>query len=139
MNKVLLQGRLATDPATATAGQTTVTRFNLAVERRFQKDKTNREADFIRCCAWGKYPGDFIANNFVKGGWITVIGRLETGSYDDKNNPGKKIYTTEIVVEEAYFGGSAKPSGKQSTQAPQATSTQDAEFFPVEDDELPFN
>jgi single-strand DNA-binding protein len=95
MNKVILMGRLTRDPETKD-GETTVTKFTIAVDRRFDKDKT----DFPRCTAFGK-TAEFISKYFKQGSKIAVVGRLQTGDYINKD--GVKVYTTEVIIEEAHF------------------------------------
>lgn len=102
MNKVVLKGRLTKDPEVRTAntakGETmTIARYTLAVNRRV-KD----EADFISCVAFGK-SGEFAEKYLKKGQEILVSGRIQTGSYENKD--GQKVYTTDVVVEEHYFCG----------------------------------
>lgn len=104
MNKVILMGRLTSDPETGTAGQTTYSRFRLAVDRRFKKEG-EQGADFINCVAFGK-TAEFIEKYFFKGMKIATVGRIQTGSFTGKD--GNKVYTTDVVVEEAHFCESKK-------------------------------
>jgi single-strand DNA-binding protein len=76
-----------------------IARYTLAVDRRFKKDG-EQNADFINCVAFGK-SGEFAEKYFKKGMKVAVSGRIQTGSYDDKD--GKKVYTTDIVIEEQEF------------------------------------
>ena len=107
MNKVILMGRLTKDAELKTTPNgISVTRFTIAVNRRFAKD----EADFITCIAW-RQTGEFIARYFNKGSMIAVVGSIQTRSWDGQD--GKKQYATEVNVDEAYFTGSkseSKPS-----------------------------
>lgn len=130
MNKAILQGRLTKDVEmryTQAAEPLAIASFSLAVNRRFKKD----EADFINCKAFGK-TAEFLGKYFSKGSQISVVGRIQTGSYENKE--GNKVYTTDVVVEEAYFCGSkgdSKP--KKEKQA--------SEFVPIDttdDNDLPF-
>ena len=129
MNKAALTGRLTKDP-TIKNGDTTVARFNLAVNRRFKKEG-QQDADFISCVAFGK-TAEFCEKYARKGMKFDVVGRLQTGSYKDKDD--KTVYTTDVVVEEIEFGeskGSEKPKEEK-----------DEGFMNVPDDEsdsLPFN
>ena len=108
MNKVILIGRLTADAELKqTQNGTSVARFSLAVNRRFSKDN-EQTADFISCVAW-KHTAEFICKYFRKGSMIAVSGRIQTGSYTDNN--GVKRYTTDVVVEEAYFTGEKQNSG----------------------------
>ena len=99
MNKVILIGRLAKDVETRYAGETSVSRYSLAVDRKFKKEG-EPSADFINCVAFGK-SGEFAEKYLRKGMKIAVIGRIQTGSYTDKN--GNKVYTTDVVVEDIIF------------------------------------
>lgn len=100
MNKVILCGRLTKDPETRqTQGDNpmSVSRYALAIDRK-GKDK---EADFINCVCFGK-TAEFAEKYLKKGMKILIAGRIQTGSYTDKES-GKKIYTTDVVVEEHEF------------------------------------
>ena len=118
MNKVILVGRLTRDPETRQAGETTVTRFSLAVDRRFRKagDETSPSADFPSCVAFGK-TAEFINKYFKQGVKIALEGRIQTGSYTDKD--GVKHYTTDVVAEAVEFAESKKVNdGAASEDAP---------------------
>jgi single-strand DNA-binding protein len=105
MNKVILIGRLTKDPDTKnTANGTTVTKFTLAVDRRFKDANGQRQADFISCLAW-RQTATFISSYFHKGSKIAITGSIQTRNYDDKD--GRKVYVTEVVVDEAEFAESA--------------------------------
>ena len=108
MNKVSLMGRLTKDPDVRySQGENSIciARYNLAVDRRGKE----KEADFISCVAFGK-SGEFAEKYLKKGMKIAVSGRIQTGSYE---KDGKKVYTTDVVVEEHYFCES-KSSGESS-------------------------
>lgn len=99
MNKVALIGRLTRDPDvryTQGGESMAIARFTLAVNRRTKK----KDADFISCVAFGK-SGEFVEKYFRKGVKVAVIGRIQTGSYDNKD--GHKVYTTDVVCEELDF------------------------------------
>jgi single-strand DNA-binding protein len=132
MNKWIGMGRLTKEVETKqTNAGTAVSRFSIAVDRRVKQGE-EKKADFINCVAFGK-TAEFIAKYFDKGSSIVVIGRIQTGSYD--NNEGKKVYTTDIVVEEVHFAGGKKQEG----QPQQASVNNSEEFVPVSDsDDLPF-
>ncbi|MBO6304842.1 MAG: single-stranded DNA-binding protein [Selenomonadaceae bacterium] len=106
MNKVILVGRLTRDPETRQAGDTTVTRFSLAVDRRFRKagDETSPSADFPSCVAFGK-TAEFISKYFKQGVKMALEGRLQTGSYE---KDGVKHYTTDVIAEQVEFAESKK-------------------------------
>lgn len=133
MNKVILMGRLTRDPDVRySTGETTgasVARYTLAVDRRFKREG-EQTADFIGCVVFGK-GAEFAEKYLKKGTKIVICGRIQTGSYT--NNEGKKVYTTDVVVEEQGFAES-KAAAASATQ-----ETQD--FVPVPDDmdDLPFN
>ena len=101
MNKFIGIGRLTRDPEiryTTGENQTAVARYTLAVDRRFKREG-EQSADFISCVAFGKQ-GEFAEKYLHKGMKIAVAGRLQTGSYE---KDGRKVYTTDIVVENHEF------------------------------------
>ena len=132
MNKVILSGRLTKDPEVR-RGATTVARYSLAVDRRFKKDG-EPDADFLNCIAFEK-AAEFVEKYLRKGTKIIVTGRIQTGSYTNKD--GQKVYTTDIIVEEHEFAES-KNSGGSEQSAPKTDSNG---FMSIPDgigDELPF-
>ena len=111
MNKVVLMGRLTRDPEVRySQGEpaTAVARYTLAVERRFQREGA-QTADFIPCVVFGK-SAEFAEKYFRQGLRISVSGRIQTGSYTNKD--GIKVYTTEVVVEEQEFAESRAEQGR---------------------------
>lgn len=104
MNKVILVGRLTKDVDTRYAGEIVVARFTLAVDRRFRKDG-EQTADFLNIVAFGKN-AEFCSKYFHKGMKVVVDGRLQTGSYTNKD--GVKIYTTDVIAEAVEFAESKK-------------------------------
>ncbi len=111
MNKVILMGRLTRDPELRqTPTGVSVARFSIAVNRRFSGRDGQQQADFINCAAW-RQTGEFICRYFQKGSMIAVVGSIQTSSWDDKD--GKRQYSTEVVVDEAYFTGSRAETGTQ--------------------------
>ena len=98
MNKVELIGRLVREPEVRVAGEMKIARYTLAVDRR--KKDAEQTADFISCVAFGR-GGEFAENYLHKGMKIAVVGRIQTGSYTDKD--GKKVYTTDVIVEDHEF------------------------------------
>ena len=116
MNKVLLMGRLTRDPELryTTTNNTAVCNFTLAVNRRFQRQGEEKQADFIPIVVWGKL-AQFCERYFKKGRQVVVIGRLQLSSWDD--NEGKKRYKAEVIAEEAYFADS-RPGGTLWTTMP---------------------
>lgn len=141
MNKVILMGRLTRDPEvrySQNENSTAVARFTLAVDRRFKKDG-EQAADFINCIAFGK-TGEFIEKWTRQGTKLVVEGRIQTGSYTNKD--GNKVYTTDVVVENTEFAESKKASGDNNNQSkPPLTDDDGFMSIPdgVEDEGLPFN
>lgn len=132
MNKVFLIGRLTADPEVrATQDGKTIAQYTLAVDRRVAK--ADQQTDFIRCVAWEKR-GEFAERYLRKGSKIAVSGRIQTGSYTDRD--GKKIYTTDVVIEECEFAES-----KAEAKPREDKGFQDAGGFAkvTEQEELPFN
>ena len=116
INKATLLGRPTADPDISyTQGNepVCVARFTLAVTRKYKKD----EADFIRCVCFGKL-AEIIQKYVKKGDQICVAGRIQTGSYT--NREGQKVYTTDVVVEDMQMCGSKADKVKESQEAPQA-------------------
>lgn len=138
MNSVQLTGRLTRDPEVRyTDGGLSIARFTLAVNRRF-KQENGPDADFIRCVAFGK-TAEFIEKFFTQGRKMDLNGRIQTGSYT--NQDGQKVYTTDVVVENAEFGESkAAQERRESNQNHEGM--QDDGFMNIPesiDEELPFN
>lgn len=128
MNKTILMGRLTKDPDTryTQTTNTQVTRFTLAVNRRFAKEE-EQQADFINIVAWNK-TAEFVSKYFKKGQQVGVIGRIQTRTWDD--DQGQKHYVTEVIAEEVYFADSKKEG--------QAETTNTTNDFEISSDQLPF-
>ncbi len=110
MNKVILMGRLTRDPEVRySAGENAlaIARYTLAVDRRFRRDG-EATADFINCVSFGR-TAEFAEKYLKQGTKIAITGRIQTGSYTNKD--GNKVYTTEVVVEEQEFAESKNASG----------------------------
>lgn len=167
LNKVIIGGRLVAEPEVKkTPNDTSLLRFTLAVNRRYQpKDNDNGvpTADFISCTAW-RQTAEFIAGYFHKGSSLAIVGHIETRTFEDKDRV--KHYMTDVIVEEAYFvdskaekekAAAAQPTGYMPSaytapapptgvpvQAPPPTLTQTPSFnhanFEIlaSDEELPF-
>lgn len=143
MNKCMLIGRLTRDPEVRYPqgeNASALVKFPIAVNRRFKNVDGNYDVDFFNCVAFGK-SGEFIEKYFRKGMAIGVTGRIQTGSYTNKD--GVKVYTTDIVVEEAEFVES-KGSGSNNSSINNTTQPTEnqAGFMSIPDgidDELPFN
>jgi single-strand DNA-binding protein len=128
-NKAILMGRLTKDPEIRT-GNTQVARYTLAVDRRFSNSE--EKTDFINIVAFGK-SAEFAEKYLKKGMKILVTGRIQTGSYTDKDN--KKVYTTDIVVEDQEFC----ESKGNSTQNERPTTDDDFMDIPANvKDDMPF-
>ena len=115
MNKVILMGRLTRDPEVRySAGENSmaIARYTLAVDRRFKRDG-EATADFISCVAFGR-AAEFAERYFRQGIRIVVSGRIQTGSYT--NRDGNKVYTTDVVVEEQEFAESKAVSDSHAGQ-----------------------
>ena len=152
MNKVTLMGNLTRDPDVRySQGEksTCVARYTLGIRRRFLRDG-DPDSDFINCVAFGKQ-GEFAEKYLKKGMKIAICGRIQTGSYTDKD--GIKRYTTDVVVEDQEFAeskavsdanaGSFRAAAPSPAPAP-ATPVSDAGdgFMNIPDgidEELPFN
>lgn len=139
MNKVILMGRLTRDPEVRyTQGDNAmaIARYSLAVDRRFKRDG-EPDADFINCVAFGK-SGEFAEKYLKKGTKVAVVGRIQTGSYTNKD--GQKVYTTDVVVEEQEFAESKNSGSSDNNQSAPANKNTDFMSIPDGiDEELPFN
>ena len=145
MNNVSLVGRLVRDPEVR-YGQNksvSVAKFSLAVERRFKRDG-EPTVDFINCTVFGK-SAEFTEKYFRKGMRVAITGRIQTGSY--KNKDGQTVFTTEIIVESQEIAQSKSESNESSTannaeagKSPYGSSGDDFMSIPEgTEDELPFS
>ena len=155
MNKVILMGRLTRDPEVRySAGEnaTAVARYTLAVDRRFARrgEDGSQTADFIGCVAFGR-SAEFAERYLHQGSKVVVTGRIQTGSYTNKD--GQRVYTTDVVVEDQEFAESkaaasehgvsmnSAPASRPSAPAPGEAPAGDG-FMNIPDgidEELPFN
>ena len=149
MNKVVLVGRLTRDPEVRYSqgdSSTAVGRYTLAVDRRFKRDN-DATADFIPCVVFGR-SAEFAEKYFRQGMRVLVSGRIQTGSYVNKE--GQKVYTTEVILDDQEFAdskGAASEMGGYAqaapSQRPAPTSAIGDGFMNipdgVEDEGLPFN
>ena len=149
MNKVVLVGRLTRDPEVRYSqgdNATAVARYTLAVDRRFRRDG-EPTADFIPCVIFGR-SAEFAEKYFRQGLKVVVSGRIQTGSYVNKD--GQKVYTTDVIVDDQEFadskGAAATGTASQGYSSPKkseqkAASTDGFMNIPegVEDSGLPFN
>ena len=147
MNKVILMGRLTRDAEVRYSqgdASTAVARFSLAVDRRFKRDGDEQSADFINCVAFGR-TGEFMERFGRKGTKFLVEGRIQTGSYTNKD--GQKVYTTDVVVEQLEFAESKSSNdgnngGYVPTSKPSPSGAAGDGFMNIPDgidEELPFN
>ena len=154
MNKVILMGRLARDAEIRYSqgqDQMAIGRFTLAVDRRVSRNDNGNQptADFISCVAFGK-TAEFLERYGRKGVKFVVEGRIQTGSYTNKDN--QKVYTTDVVVESMEFAESKNAAGSTGSAAPAqqnnsgysapAPATDKDGFMNLPDgidEELPFN
>lgn len=116
MNKVILVGRLTRDPEirySQNGDQMAIARYTLAVDRRFNRNG-DQTADFIGCIAFGK-SAEFAEKYLKQGTKIAVTGRIQTGSYTNKD--GNKVYTTDVVIEEQEFCESKNANNSNSEQS----------------------
>jgi single-strand DNA-binding protein len=132
-------GRLARDPDVRYSqgeNPTAVARYNIAVDRRFKKPG-EADADFISCVSFGK-TAEFAEKYFRQGTKIAITGRIQTGSYTNKD--GQKVYTTDVVIEEQEFAEN-KSSRDNTNSRPEPSSASDDGFMNIPeglDEELPF-
>ena len=147
MNKVILMGRLTRDPEVRYSSgdaSTAVARFSLAVDRRFKRDGDDQTADFINCVAFGR-TAEFVERFGRKGTKFVVEGRIQTGSYTNKD--GQRVYTTDVVVEQLEFAeskasGEGNNGGYVPTDRPSPSGAAGDGFMNIPDgidEELPFN
>ena len=147
MNKVILMGRLTRDAEVRYSqgeNSTAIARFSLAVDRRFRRDGDEQTADFISCVAFAR-SAEFAEKYLHQGTKVVVSGRIQTGSYTNKD--GQRVYTTDVVVDDQEFAES-KASAASSEAAytpsrsnPAAPAGDGFMNIPdgVEDEGLPFN
>lgn len=149
MNKVILMGRLTRDPEIRYSSgnePTAIARYTLAVDRRYKRQGDDQTADFINCVVFGR-GAEFAEKYLHQGIKIVVTGRIQTGSYTNKD--GQRIYTTDVVVEEQEFAESkaAAQNGNGGQSAPPvqsgaADNSNDDGFMNIPngiEEELPFN
>ena len=152
MNKVILMGRLTRDPEVRYSqgeNSSAIARYTLAVDRRFRRNNAGEQsADFINCVAFGR-AAEFAEKYFRQGLKVIVTGRIQTGSYTNKD--GQKVYTTDVFIEEQEFAESKSNQGNNSSSAasvakptpnPNPSAPDDNGFMNIPDgldEELPFN
>jgi len=141
-------GRLTRDPEIRYAqneNSTCIANYTLAVDRRYKRQGDEQTADFIRCVAMGK-GGEFAEKYLHQGTKIVVEGRIQTGSYT--NRDGQKVYTTDVFVESQEFAeskaasqqnGNSRPSAPSRPDSAQASSDDFMNIPDAIDEELPFS
>ena len=141
MNNVNMIGRICKDLEVrfTQSNNTAMANFTLAVNRKFKKDG-QQDADFINCQAWAK-TAEIMAKYCTKGSQIGITGRINTRNYEGKD--GKKVYVTEVIVEDFYFCGNkadTQQKGDAYEKAPSANKKENEMELPswLETDELPF-
>lgn len=142
MNKVIIMGRLVRDPDVRYSQNGTdsiaIARYTLAVDRRRSSRDNEQSADFISCVAFGK-AGEFAEKYLHQGTKIAIIGRIQTGSYTNKD--GHKVYTTDVIVEEQEFAESKANNNQAPSNNASSGSFDGFMSIPdgVDDEGLPFN
>lgn len=149
MNKTILMGRLTRDPEIRYSSgdePTAIARYTLAVDRRYKRQGDDQTADFINCVVFGR-GAEFAENYLHQGTKIVAVGRIQTGSYTNKD--GHKVYTTEVIVEEQEFAESKaaaqnenRGSSTGNISRPAPASDPGDGFMDIPDaieEELPFN
>lgn len=147
VNCAVIMGRLVADPELRTTPNgISVTSFAVAVDRRFNRQGEDRQADFIDVVAW-RQTADFVCKYFRKGSMIAIQGSLQTRMYEDKN--GNKRKAVDLVADNVSFCGSKSDSNGaasftrddsfMSAQPAPSYSTADAgDFKEIPEDDLPF-
>ena len=126
MNKVMLMGRLTKYPETRySQNQVAVTRFTIAVNRRFAKQGEERQADFLHCVCF-RSTAEFVSKYFVKGQQMALVGSLQSRKWEDE--AGKSHTAIDVIAEEVYFAG----------EKPKQEVSQDDGFLPAYDENLPY-
>jgi single-strand DNA-binding protein len=147
LNNAVIMGRLVADPELRTTGSgISVSSFTVAVDRRFNRQGEDRQADFIDIIAW-RQTAEFVCKYFRKGSMIAVQGYIQTRMYEDKN--GNKRKAVEIVADNVSFCGSKNESGSGSSfarddsfmsaqPAPSYSTADEGDFKEIPEDDLPF-
>ena len=140
MNRVILMGRVCKDVDARGDGNNMVARYSLAVDRRFKNKDGEYDTDFINIVAFGK-SAEFASKYFAKGTKVVIAGRIQTGSYTNKD--GQKVYTTDVVAEDQEFAESKKSSGGETETSGQKTKevSSDDDFMNIDPsltEELPW-
>ena len=141
-NKVILMGNLVADPELKqTQTGIAVTSFTIAVSRKFSRDASQQQTDFINIVCW-RSTAEFVTKYFSKGKSILVCGSLQTRNWTDQQ--GQKHYITEVVADEVSFverksDGASAPAMNNAEPAPYSNASKDTDFEEMATDEdLPF-
>ena len=140
LNKIILMGRLCTNPELRRTGSgTAVTSFSLACDRDFKSQSGDKETDFIEVVAW-KNAAEFVSKYFSKGRMAVVEGRLQIRDWTDK--AGNKRTTAEVVADNVYFADSkrSESNDNQKENFNALSGRMSDDFVPIseEDGEIPF-
>lgn len=134
MNKVMLLGRLTRDPEIRySANQVAVTRFSVAVNRRFTKQGEERQADFFNCVCF-RSTAEFVSKHFVKGQQLALVGSLQSRKWEDET--GKSHIVIEVIAEEVYFTG--KKEGIDNSGSVLNSGFDNDGFLPIDENQLPY-
>ena len=134
MNKVMLMGRLTKDPETRySQNQVAVTRFAIAVNRRFVKQGEERQADFFNCVCF-RSTAEFVSKYFVKGQQLALVGYLQSRKWEDES--GKRHLVIEVIAEEVYFAG--KKEGIDNSGSVLNSGFDNDGFLPIDENQLPY-
>lgn len=135
LNNVSIMGRLTADPELKhTPSNVAVTTFTLAVNRSYVKKGEERQTDFIDFVAW-RNTAEFICKYFKKGQLMVAKGSIQTRTYTDKEGKNRKVF--EILAENVFFTGDAKPAGKPAAEEEMPVNNEDFAVI-SDDDDLPF-
>lgn len=141
MNKALISGRLTAKPIVTTgSNELKIARFTVAVDRKRRGAEGQSEADFLRISCFGKQ-AEFVEQYVEQGDLVSIVGRIQTGSYNDEKT-GRKVYTTNIISDTLeLMRKHNKPSAEaEEDESKQASSSMANNFIEMDDDdELPFN
>lgn len=142
MNKVILMGRLTRDPEVRYSqsgnNNTCIARYTLAVDRRIKREN-EPTADFINCVVFGK-SAEFTEKYLVKGTKVAITGRIQTGSYTNKD--GQTVHTTDVIVEDQEFAESKNSGDTNAASNATPAKSNKNDFMNIPDgidEELPFN
>ena len=135
LNRTVIMGRITRNPELRqTPNNVSVVTFSLAVERNYQADKNNKQADFINIVAW-RNTAEFVSKYFVKGQLVAVEGSIQTRRYQDKDGNNRTAF--EVVADRVYFAEKKNAGNGQNISDPPGDLS-DFEELDVDDNDLPF-